>query len=117
MTAGEPLRFADILTNASAIANYLGYPDVTARHMLDAIAILREERSMEDVGRPQSPLVRRPGGAAGAGVTPGVRALVQRWFAELGDANAELDDEAVARFRAELVAIDREETAAGDAGS
>lgn len=101
----DPLRFADILTTASAVANYHGVPDVTATHLLDAIAILREEKSLDDLGRPVSPLVpRRPG----AGVDPPVRDLVQRWWHTLGeDVNATLTAPALASLTAELHALTR----------
>ncbi|MGH2609015.1 MAG: hypothetical protein ACRDHF_07980 [Tepidiformaceae bacterium] len=93
-SADEPeratsLRFADILTTASAVADYLGHEDVTARHVLDAISILEGSRQLEDLGRAVSPLVPRRGER---GVDPAVRELVQRWWRELGeDVNAELD--------------------------
>lgn len=94
------MRFADILTTASAVANYLGAPEVTPAHMLHAIAILDGSESLEDLGRPASPLVTR---GAGGGVDKTVRDIVQRWFERLGrDANAELDATAVESLRAEL---------------
>ena len=76
------LRFTDILTNASAIADYIGERDVTAAHMLDAIAVLLGEKTIEDFGQPVSPMMLRFRGKAGA--DPEVRELAQRWFAELG---------------------------------
>src|SRR5438045_7101463 len=98
----EPLRFTDVLTTASAVANYLGAEDVTASHVLDAIAVLRGEKGMEDLGRPLSPLVRR--GQAGADAA--VRALAQRWWTELGGSpDAELDEAALERLSAELRAL------------
>lgn len=82
------------------MANYLGQPAVTAAHMLDAIAILREEKGLEDLGRPVSPLVPRGGQR---GVDPEVRDLVQRWWVELGeDMSAELDRVSVERLMEEL---------------
>ena len=95
------MRFADILTTASAVANYLGASEVTAGHMLHAIAIQDGSETLDGLGRPASPLVTR--GSAGASVDPAVREVVQRWFDRLGrDANAELDAEAVAALRADL---------------
>ena len=96
----EPLRFADILTTASAVANYLAAAEIQASHLLDAIALLRGERSMEELGRPLSPLVRRPQGGA---VAPGVRELVRRWFEDVGqDAAAEIDAAQLSALEAEL---------------
>lgn len=111
MTSGEPLRFADILTTASAIANYLGAPEVIPAHLRDAIRLLRDEIAMESLGRPRSPLVRGPGGAAGAGATSSVRAFAQRWFAELGDANAEIDGGLLERFVSELTEMESQDSA------
>lgn len=104
--ADEPLRFADILTTASAVANYLGVAEVSAAHLVESVALLREEKTMADLGPALSPLVRRrPGG--GGGVEAGVRELVQRWFEELGrDPNAEMDAGAVAAFVGEALALD-----------
>jgi hypothetical protein len=71
--------------------------------MLDAIAILRGEKSLEDLGRPLSPLVPR---RAEGGAEPAVRELAQRWWNLLGgDIRATLDDTALAALRAELVSL------------
>lgn len=103
--ADEPLRFADILTTASAVANYLGQPTVTARHLLDAVAILREEKDLDDLGRPVSPLVSRAMGPRGD-VEPAVRELAQRWFAKLGSSvAAELSSDQLTDLLAELAAL------------
>ena len=105
----EPIRFADILTTASAVANYLGEPDVTAANMLHAIAIQCGEETIEALGRPVSPLVPRPPRAAATGADPAVRALTQRWFATLGsDINAVLSGEQVEALRGELRGIGEE---------
>lgn len=99
----EPIRFADVLTTASAVANYLGMADVTAAHMLDAIAVLRGEKSLEDLGRPLAPLVPR---SSEGGAEPAVRELAQRWWNALGgDISATLDVLALAALRAELEAL------------
>jgi len=104
------MRFADILTTASAVANYLGEPGVTAAHLLAAIAILRGEKSLDDLGRPVSPLIQR--GATSGVVHPPVQVLVQQWFARLGnDVDAELDTAALAEFTAELAALAPGDTA------
>ena len=85
----EPLRFADILTTGSAVANYLGEATVIAQHLLAGIAILKGEMTLEDLGRAISPLVRRTPPGIGSAVDPPIRELAQRWFAALGsDADA-----------------------------
>jgi len=100
----EPLRFTDILTTAAAVANYLGRGEVIAPDLLAAVCILLGEKTMEQLGRPLSPLVRRQ--SQGPGATAEVRALVQRWWAELGESpGAVLDEAAVARLRADLQAL------------
>ena len=107
MTGPEPLRLTEILTTSSAVANYLGQPDVTAGHMLSAIAILRGEMTMESLGRPVSPLVPRVPG--GGGADPRVRELAQRWFAKLGgEVGAALDDVQLASLVEELDGITNE---------
>lgn len=99
-----PLRFADILTTANAVANYLGAGTVTAGHLLDAVAILQGQTSMDTLGRPLSPLARRPAGSAT--VDAAVRAVVQRWFAHLqNDANAALTPADLAALVTDLQAI------------
>ena len=102
----EPIRFADILTTASAIANYLGEADVRAGHLVEAIAILRGEHTLDDLGRPTSPLVPRPRSRQ-SGADDAVKELVQRWFRELGgDANAPLTRDQLARFLTEVHTTD-----------
>jgi hypothetical protein len=104
LSAADAIRFADILTTASAVANYLGSPVVIAEHMLAAIAILEGSSTLEDLGRPVSPLIQR--GSVHGDVDPDVRDLVQRWFASLeGDANARLDAASLDTFRSELRAL------------
>ena len=94
-----------MLTNASAVARYVGAGEVTAAHVLDALAILLGEKQMEDLGRPVSPLVRRPSTVA-LDVGQPVRKLVQRWFDQLGnDPMAVLDEGDVAALRADLAQI------------
>lgn len=96
----EPLRFVEILTTASSVANYLGGPEVNAQTMLDAIAVLLEEKRLEDVGPMLSPLIPRRGGAS---VRPEIQELAQRWFARLGGTPAaSLNDEELAELRTEL---------------
>ncbi len=97
----ERLRFTEILTTASAVASYLGAQEIGAAHVSMAVGVLREEVTLEDLGAAPSPLVPRPRSTP---VARPVRELVQRWFAELGsDPLAEVDDEEVERFLAELV--------------
>jgi len=99
----EPLRFVEVLTTASAVANYLGQPHVTPQHVLDAIAVLLDEKQMEDVGPMMSPLIPRRGGAA---VAPEVQDLAQRWFARLGGtATATLSESDIAELREELTGM------------
>jgi hypothetical protein len=91
-----------VLTNASAVARYVGAGSVTAAHMVDAIGILLGETRMEDLGRPVSPLAQRSSGGA-LEVDPLVRELVRRWFDRLGsEPMTVLTDHEVAAFRAEL---------------
>ena len=99
----EPLRFADILTTASAAANYLGEANVAAQHLLYGIAILNGEMTLGDLGRAISPLVRRSPPGMGGTVDPAVRELVQRWFAALGsDPEARTTPAQLAQLSAEL---------------
>ncbi len=99
----ELLRFADILTTGSAAANYLGEANVSAQHLLFAIAILGGEMTLEDLGRAISPLVRRTPPGMGGAVDPPVRLLAQRWFASIGaDANATISAAQLAELTSEL---------------
>lgn len=97
-------RLTDILTNASAIADFVGEKDVSAQHMLDAIAVLNGDKTIDDFGKPAPPMLRRFRGPAGA--DPRVRELAQRWFADLGsNVSAELTGEQLAALAAELRAL------------
>ncbi len=99
----ERLRFADVLTTGSAVANYLGEANVTAHHLLSSIAILKGELVLEDLGRAVSPLVRRTPPGMGGAVDAPVRLLAQRWFALLGaDTNATISEAQLADLVAEL---------------
>ena len=98
----ERLRLTEILTTSSAVANYLGVPEVRPQDVLLALEILRGEKSLDDLGRPQSPMISRLT-KAGGGAEPAVRELAQRWFAELGgDLAGEFDEAQLQRFEAEL---------------
>ena len=100
-------RFADILTTAAAVADYMGVPDVSAAHLLTALEILVEDRKLEDMGRPVSPMLRRPGQEKG--VEPPVRELVQLWFARLeGDANHVLRGDELSAFRQDMRSLTRD---------
>jgi hypothetical protein len=77
----DALRLIDLLTTASAVANYLGAGDVRADHLRAAYRLARGEATLEEIGRPQSPLVPRRGNG---GATNGVRTFAQRWYALLG---------------------------------
>lgn len=99
------LRLTEVLTTASAVANYLGVPQVNASHMLSAVAILREEMTLDDLGRPQSPLVSRMTGA-GSGAEPAARELAQRWFARFGkDVTREFSEAELDEFLGEVRAL------------
>jgi hypothetical protein len=103
--APQPLRLADILTTAAAVANYVAAPTLTATHVLLSIDILAGQKAMEDLGRPQSPLVATRRGPAP--VEPAVQHLAQRWFEALGsDVHAEFNDETLAAFIADLRQIE-----------
>ena len=102
----DRLRLTEILTTASAIANFVGAANVGPRHVLDAIAVLEGGKGMGDFGRPVSPLVPR----AKAGADPAVREIAKRWFAVLGsDLEAALNASQLDALRAELVALPRAE--------
>jgi hypothetical protein len=106
------LRFTDILTTAAAVANYTGAPDVTATHMLDAIAILLGEKSMEDLGRGVSPLVPRGMPGQRESVDPAIRTLAQIWFATLNnDVTATLTEPQIQQLRRELLSMRSENPA------
>ena len=99
----ELLRFADILTTASAAANYLGGANVDAQHLLYGVAILTGEMALEDLGRAISPLVRRTPPGMGGTVDPLVRELAQRWFTALGShPDASIAPAQLAEFVGEL---------------
>lgn len=103
---GDPgTRFTDVLTTASTVANYLGASEVSAGHLLHAIALLNGEVRMEDLGRGVSPLLQRASQRQ-IGASDAVRELAQRWYASLGsDVYAELSDEQLGGLRAELMAL------------
>jgi hypothetical protein len=108
----EALRLTDILTTAAAVANFKGVPDVSAEHLLLAIEVLQGEKTLDDLGRPVSPLVTRMTGP-GSGATPGVKALAQRWFARQGsDPTYELSEDELETLRGELATLVNEEAAA-----
>lgn len=105
---GEGLRLTDILTTATAAANFLGARDVDASHLLVAIDLLQGTKTLDDLGRPISPLVSRMTGA-GSGAIPEVKALAQRWFARQGgEVTHELSEEELAEFRAEAGALSKQ---------
>ena len=94
------LRFTEILTTATAVASYLGAEEIGAAHITMAVAVLREEVVMADLGNAPSPLVPRSRTTPVAGP---VRELVQRWFAQLGsDPLAEMGPEGLEAFLVEL---------------
>ena len=98
----ETLRLTEILTTSSAVANYLGARTVEASHVLLAIEILQGSKTLDDLGRPQSPLISRVSGA-GSGVAKEVRQIAQRWFAAMdGDALREFSADEFEQFVEEL---------------
>ena len=98
----EGLRLTEALTTSSAVATYLGAHSVTAEHVLTAIGILRGTVPLDDLGRPQSPMLSRATGA-GREVDALVREIAQRWFSKLGsDPFAEMDAEQVSELEADL---------------
>jgi len=102
------IRFTDILTTATALAHYLGEPEVTPRLLRDSVAILREEKAIEDFGPGRSPFIPRD--PMGATVPRTVRELTQAWFHRLGDdPTVELEEGAVDEFLQELAALDGDE--------
>lgn len=102
--ADEPIRLADILSNAAAIADYTGADFVTAGHVLQAIGILRGELTAAELGSARAPLGRRGPRAI---VTPGVRDFAQSWYRRLGrDPSAPLSDERIDEAITELREID-----------
>lgn len=108
----EALRLTDILTTAAAVANFKGVPDVAAEHLLLAIEVLQGEKTLDDLGRPVSPLVTRISGA-GLGATPGVKALAQRWFARQGNnPTYELTHDELETLHGELATLADDEAAA-----
>ena len=100
---GDPddlIRFVDILTTASAVADYRGEGEVSAAHVLTAIEMLQGKSALADLGRPVSPLVPRP---RERGSEARLRQLVQRWWHDLGeDVNATLDSIQVGELQADL---------------
>ena len=98
----ESLRLTEILTTSTAVANYLGSRSVEAGHVLSAIAMLQGTMTLDDLGRPQSPLLSRVTGA-GSGVAEPVRDLAQRWFAAMdGDVLREFSEAELTAFEHEL---------------
>ncbi len=98
---GDGIRLTDVLTTAAAVANYVAAPVVEPRHMLDAVDVLNGDRTMDDLGRPRSPLIHAHRGPAP--VNPAVRDLVQRWYQDLGsDVQAELTGGDLERFCKDL---------------
>jgi len=96
----DRLRFTEILTTATAVASYLGAAEIGTSHIETAVAVLREEVSLAELGNAPSPLVPR---SRSTPVSGPVRELVQRWFADLGgDPLVEISPEQVETLLAEL---------------
>lgn len=99
------IRFTDILTTATALAQYLGDNEINAFHLAESVGLLRGQRTLDEFGPGRSPLIPRdPGGPA---VGAELRDLTQAWFARLGsDPASELEESAVDEFLQELTALD-----------
>lgn len=96
----DRIRLVEVLTTASAVANFLGETNVSVAHLLTSLQILKGEASMEDLGRPVSPLVPRTGSP---GSTPEARAFAQRWYQSVGgDPHAALTPAQVEQMEREL---------------
>ncbi len=101
---GEPIRFVDVLTMASAVASYLGASEVAPKHVLDAMAVLEGAVTIEQLGRRVSPLVPKPPG--GTGVHERVRKFAQGWVTRPGnDPTCPLGPERLALLRDELAGL------------
>ena len=101
----DALRLTDVLTTSSAIANYLGVRTIEPSHLLAAVDVLTGKATLDDLGRPLSPMVSRVT-KAGSTVAPEIQALAQRWFAELGgDPLGEFDADSLSRFVDEVRAL------------
>ena len=100
-----PVRFTDVLTMATSITNFLGEGLVEPKHAVLALDVLEGARSLESLGRPLSPLVRRaPGGPA---VDDRLKLLVQQWWNDLGATpDAELTSAVRRRLRDALAALE-----------
>ena len=77
----DAIRLVEVLTTASAVANFLAEPDVSTAHLLSALRILKGETTLDDLGRPVSPLIPRRGSP---GSTPSAKAFAQRWYLSVG---------------------------------
>ncbi len=101
----EEIRFLDLLTTATAVANFRGSDTVCAEHFEIAADILRGLKSMDETGGPGSLPVSR---GAGGNVAPALQELVQDWYRRLGgDPDATIDDDALEVFLAEARAAER----------
>lgn len=110
----EDLRLTEVLTTSSAIANYLGAATIDAKHLLLAVDVLLGNSTMDDLGRPISPLVSRATRAGGK-VSPALQALAQRWFGELGgDPLATLDHDSLTKLIQELHTLEESEPTEAD---
>lgn len=100
----EDIRFTDILTTSTSVANFLRASLVEKSHMIAAIDLLEEKISPEDLGTPQPFLGSRPG--AGPGVAPEIAAMVRKWWDSLGqDPQAVMSGEKMDAFRREIEAM------------
>ncbi len=81
------------------MADYVGASAIGPDHVIASLDILEGKATMEEQGRPVSPLLRR----GRPEPTAEVRGVVQRWFDDLGsDVSAQLSPESAEELRKEM---------------
>jgi hypothetical protein len=98
------LRLVDILTTAASIASARNTPGVGVEELLLAVKVVGGEMEIEEVGGAVHPMLIR--GNAQRPVQPEVRALIQRWYSELGGTvDSALSEGQAAQFVSALQAL------------